>query len=267
MTDRVRRPRGQTREGCRAAMKINFDNEKMLWVVTEFGNHHCKLLSGKHNQFLRSHQHVDDCDIAQVQSLRLVGVKTSQVMDHLMDQSESYAIVGYTKKDLQNWLDTIRMSASCNSDTDSIISYMTVKLEMDPRFFFRYSILEDGSKGNLFWADAMSQCDYRYFGDVMSFDKTHLTNSYNRPLVIFIGVNNHTKTTVFGFGLLVDETVDTYTWILMSFLEAMRGKCPISVVTDGDRAMSKALMLVMGTVVHRLCSWHLERNVQTNVGD
>ncbi|KAK3204807.1 hypothetical protein Dsin_018853 [Dipteronia sinensis] len=39
-TDRVREPRGQTREGCRASMKINFDREKMLWVVTEFVNEH-----------------------------------------------------------------------------------------------------------------------------------------------------------------------------------------------------------------------------------
>ncbi|KAK3229785.1 hypothetical protein Dsin_001666 [Dipteronia sinensis] len=138
---------------------------------------------------------------------------------------------------------------------------------MDPRFFFRYTILEDGSLGNLFWSDAMSRCDYRYFGDVISFDSTYRTNSYHRPLVIFVGVNNHTKTTIFGFGLLVDETVDTYTWILQTFLQAIHGKCPISVVTDGDKAMSKAIRLVMPTAVRRLCSWHLERNVQTNVGD
>ena len=79
--------------------------------------------------------------------------------------------------------------------------------------------------------------------------------------MIFVGVNNHTKTTIFGFGLLVDETVDTYTWILQTFLEAMHGKCPISVVIDGDKAMSKAISSVMPLAVRRLCSWHLERNV------
>ncbi|KAK3222372.1 hypothetical protein Dsin_009397 [Dipteronia sinensis] len=55
-TDRVREPRGQTREGCRASMKINFDREKMLWVVTEFVNEHShKLSPGNHSQFLRCH--------------------------------------------------------------------------------------------------------------------------------------------------------------------------------------------------------------------
>ncbi|KAK2661222.1 hypothetical protein Ddye_007755 [Dipteronia dyeriana] len=150
-----------------------------------------------------------------MQSLRSVGVKASQVMDHMLDQSESYEVVEHTRKDLYNRLNTIR----------------------------------------------------RYFGDVMSFDSTYQTNPYNRPLVIFIGVNNHTKTIVFGFGLLADEIVDTYTLILKTFLEAMHGKSLISVVTDGDKAMSKAIMLVMPNVVHHLCSWHLVQNVQTNVGD
>ncbi|KAK2653058.1 hypothetical protein Ddye_012914 [Dipteronia dyeriana] len=196
MTDRLRGPRGQTREGYLAAFKIIFDREKMLWVVTEFVNDHChKLILGNHNQFLGSYRHVQDCDLSQLQSLRLVGVKTTQVMDHLLDQSGSYAVVGQTKKDLQNRLDFLR----------------------------------------------------RYFGDEMSFDSTYRTNSYNQPLVIFVGLNNHKKTVVFGFGLLVDEKVDTYTWILQTFLEAMHGKCPISVVSDGDRAMSKALMFVMGS--------------------
>ncbi|KAK3188319.1 hypothetical protein Dsin_027880 [Dipteronia sinensis] len=89
-TDRVREPRGQTRQGCRASMKINFDREKMLWVVTEFVNEHShKLSPGNHSQFLCCHRNVKDCDIAQVQSLRSVGIKTSQMMDHLLDQSGS----------------------------------------------------------------------------------------------------------------------------------------------------------------------------------
>ncbi|KAK2658934.1 hypothetical protein Ddye_005467 [Dipteronia dyeriana] len=86
----------------------------------------------------------------------------------------------------------------------------------------------------------MSQCDYRYFGDVMSFDSTYRTNAYNWPLVIFVEVNHHTKMAIFRFGLLVDETMDTYSWILQTFLEAMHGKCLISVVTDDDKTMSKA---------------------------
>ncbi|TXG63610.1 hypothetical protein EZV62_010604 [Acer yangbiense] len=209
-TDKVREPRRQTREE----------------FVTE---HSHKLSSDDHSQFLRSHRNVKYCDIAQVQSLRSVGMKTCQVMDQLLDQCGSYTAVGHTGKDLQNRLDTIRRSASHNFDADLIISYMTAKSEMNLGFFFRYTILEDGSMGNLFWADAMSRCDILW--------------------------------------LLVDEMVDTYTWILQTFLEVMHGKCPISVVIDGDKAMSKAISTVMPSAIRCLCSWHLERNVHMNVGD
>ncbi|TXG48163.1 hypothetical protein EZV62_027457 [Acer yangbiense] len=107
----------------------------------------------------------------------------------------------------------------------------------------------------------------RYFSDIISFDSTYKTNAYKRLLVIFVGVNNHTKTMIFDFELLVDETVDTYTWILQTFLEAMHSKCPISVITNGDKAMGKAIKLVMPTVVCHLCSWQLERNMHMKLGD
>ncbi|KAK2649083.1 hypothetical protein Ddye_016572 [Dipteronia dyeriana] len=113
----------------------------------------------------------------------------------------------------------------------------------------------------------MSRCDYRYFGDVMSFDSMYRTNAYNRSLVIFIEVNHHMKTVIFRFGLLVNKMVDTYRWISQKFLKAMHGKSLITVVTDGDKAMSKAIRLVLPSTVQHLCCWHLERNVQMNVCD
>ncbi|RVW92888.1 Protein FAR1-related sequence 5 [Vitis vinifera] len=39
----------------------------------------------------------------------------------------------------------------------------------------------------------------------------------------------------------VDESVGTYEWVLETFLDAMMNKKPISVVTDGDKAMCKAI--------------------------
>ncbi|RVX07463.1 Protein FAR1-related sequence 5 [Vitis vinifera] len=63
----------------------------------------------------------------------------------------------------------------------------------------------------------------------------------------------------------VDESVGTYKWVLETFLIAMMNRKPISVVTDGDKAMRKAIKKVLPHVCHRLCSWHLQRNAFTNV--
>ncbi|KAK0573768.1 hypothetical protein LWI29_013277 [Acer saccharum] len=139
------------------------------------------------------------------------------------------------------------------------------KSVMDPEFFFDYTLDEDNQFGNLFRADSTSSFDYAFFGDVLAFDAMYRTNIYWRPLVMLVGVNHHHSTTIFGFGLLGDETVETYTWLLQTFLVAMHSKMPKSVVTDGDKAMHKAIKTVMTESVRRLCCWHLERNVQTNV--
>ncbi|KAK0575930.1 hypothetical protein LWI29_009276 [Acer saccharum] len=220
--------------------------------------HTHNLSPPNHIQFLRSHRNVKDSEIAQLQSWRTVGVKTAQVMDHIVEQSGSYSNIGHTKKDLQNRLDSVRRSEIQTSDSDSVISYFTAKSVTEPDFFFDYTLDEDNHFGNLFWADSTSRSDYAFFGDVLAFDSTYRTNVYRRPLVMLVGVNHHHSTTIFGFGLLCDETVDTYTWLLQTFLVAMHGQKPKSVVTDGDKAMHKAIKTVMPESVRRLCCWHLE---------
>ncbi|RVW94149.1 Protein FAR1-related sequence 5 [Vitis vinifera] len=107
--------------------------------------------------------------------------------------------------------------------------------------------------------------DYTCFGDVLAFDTTYMTNAYKKPLVMLVGVNHHHQTVVFGCALLIDESVGTYEWVLETFLDAMMNKKPISVVTDGDKAMRKAIKKVLPDTCHRLCSWHLQRNAFTNV--
>ncbi|KAL5840025.1 hypothetical protein ACOSQ4_012633 [Xanthoceras sorbifolium] len=205
--NRVRDAKGQTREGCRAAMR--------------------------------------ESDMSVVHSLKLVGVKTSQVMDHMVDMASGYASVSHMKKDLQNIIDVERRKLFSESDADAIIDYLTAKSEADTEYFYDYQLNEDGSLGNLFWADSMSRTDYRIFDDVLCFDTTYKTNAYKRPLVIFVGVNHHSKTTIFSFGLLITKT----------FLKAMHGKCPNSVVTYGDQVMCKAI------------NQRWPRNAQTNLGN
>ena len=82
-----------------------------------------------------------------------------------------------------------------------------------------------------------------------------------------VGVNHHNQTIVFGVALLADETTDTFEWVLRTFLEAMFNKATIFVVNDGDRAMHRVIITVLPFARHRICSWHLSRNAQANIGD
>ncbi|XP_058209110.1 protein FAR1-RELATED SEQUENCE 5-like [Rhododendron vialii] len=103
------------------------------------------------------------------------------------------------------------------------------------------------------------------FGDVLIFDATYRSNAYRKPLVILAGVNSHFQTTIFGCALLTTETVEAYTWVLERFLDSMDHKKPVSVMTDGDKAMRRAIKTVLPNVNHRLCKWHLKKNAVSNV--
>ncbi|KAL4276586.1 protein FAR1-RELATED SEQUENCE 5-like [Arachis hypogaea] len=85
-------------------------------------------------------------------------------------------------------------------------------------------------------------------------------NVYNKPLVIFSGSNHHGQTVIFGCGLLVNEDIGSYKWLLKTFLEAIGNKHPMAVVTDGDLSMREAIKQVFPYATHRLCAWHLHRN-------
>ena len=56
----------------------------------------------------------------------------------------------------------------------------------------------------------MTHYHYQCFGDVLAFNATYKSNEYQKPLVTLIDTNHHHRTMVFGFGLLVDEIVDSY---------------------------------------------------------
>ena len=83
---------------------------------------------------------------------------------------------------------------------------------------------------------------------------------------MFSSVNHHNQTIIFATTIVSNEVEGTYVWLLEQFLAAMKGKAPISVITDGDLAMTNAIKRVFPKSYHRLCAWHLLRNAMSNNG-
>ncbi|XP_028053921.1 protein FAR1-RELATED SEQUENCE 5-like [Camellia sinensis] len=202
------------------------------YVVTHFVVDHNHELAEQHCvMYLRLHHSLNSADKAQAMAMHNVGVKTSQIMDYMVNQSGSYENVGFIRTDLHNHIQAER------------------RVEV-----------EDGDE-----QDSKSWADYAKFGDVLIFDSTYRTNAYKKPFVMLAGVTSHFRTTIFACVLLANETSETYTWVLETFIEAMGNKAPVSVLTDGDKAMRKAIRKVFPDARHRLCNWHLGKNVVSNV--
>ncbi|XP_025664556.2 protein FAR1-RELATED SEQUENCE 9-like [Arachis hypogaea] len=196
---------------------------------------------------------------------RAHGVPTSKILGYMAGQSGGYSLMGFTKKDAYNYINKAKRAKIIDGDANAAVVYLEGKAGADPMSMARYNLTKDNMLGNMFWADGGSRVDYQYFGDVLAFDSTYKKNKYQRPLVIFSGVNNHKQTTIFGFGLVLDESVGSYKWLLESLLEVMCKKQPSVVVTDGCDSMKAAIKSVFPEATHWLCAWHMEKNVTANV--
>ncbi|KAH9782979.1 protein FAR1-RELATED SEQUENCE [Citrus sinensis] len=234
---RVREPRSITQTRCRASFRVNYNESVGKYTTKEFRpKHYHPLASNNEVHLIRSQRKVEE-----PQNLR------------------------FTRKDMQNMLDVSTRTEVGDSDSDTTIAYFAEKSEHDPGLCLEYTLDDENRLRNLFWADCVARYDYQCFGDVLAFDARYKTNAYHKPLVTLVGTNHHFRTTVFGFALLADETIDSYTWLLQTFLSTMGNRKPVSVITDGDKAMSKAIKIVFTECIHHLCCWHLERNAQANL--
>ncbi|KAE8724516.1 hypothetical protein F3Y22_tig00010271pilonHSYRG00003 [Hibiscus syriacus] len=215
--------------------------------------------------FMHSNRVVSKVDIDEATILKEVGVGRSQVINYLTQQAGGYHNVGFTHKDLYNVLQRGKAKEIVNGDVNALIAYFVYKNYDDPEFFMTYSVDESGALHNLIWSDSTSRSYYTCFGDVIAFDTTYKDNLYGQPIMSIVGVNYHHNTIVFATTIIADETSQSFKWVLQNFLEAMMNKSPISVVTDGDMPMQRAIKYDIPYAKHRLCSWHLSRNAQANI--
>ncbi|OQU85089.1 hypothetical protein SORBI_3004G169966 [Sorghum bicolor] len=70
--------------------------------------------------------------------------------------------------------------------------------EKDPDFQFSVELDKRSRIRTLLWCSGKSRDQYACFGDVVTFDTTYCTNIYKMPFGLFVGVNNHFQTTIFG---------------------------------------------------------------------
>ncbi|PIA43944.1 hypothetical protein AQUCO_01800179v1 [Aquilegia coerulea] len=263
---RRKKARRLTRCNCPAALNIVYDDELNMWTVRGFMSQHNHVLApsgGSH--FLRSHRKVSLSNAVLAQNLYALGVSKKLVMDIIISKSGSHAAAGCTARDLYNQMNRARVERIIDGDANLVNSFLEDMNVRDPGFFKKIQVNEKKQLTKLFWSDSQSQEDYKLFGDVLMFDSTYRTNRYDMPLVVFAGVNNHRHTVIYALALMNNETIDSYEWALKTFLAAMDGIAPKSVITDGDAAIRNAIENVFPKSKHRLCVWHVVQNAITNV--
>ncbi|KAG6628924.1 hypothetical protein CIPAW_14G046800 [Carya illinoinensis] len=246
----------ETEIECKAIMGVKKDGEK--WMVNKFVvRHNHILLTPRSASLLRGNRKVTKVQKKLIMTLNESSVPTRKIMSVLSKESGGDFNVGCIGKDVENYLGNKRRKVFEEGDVQRLYSYFLERQLTEPGFVYSMQVDKDGCMGSCFWADARSRAAYQYFGDVVTFDATYLTNVYKMPFVPFSGVNHHHQTIMFGCALLVNETAESYTWLLRTWQEAMLGKASATIITDDDKAMAKAIAEVLPNTTHRLCLWHI----------
>ncbi|GAU26907.1 hypothetical protein TSUD_03100 [Trifolium subterraneum] len=233
--DSIAEPRAETRTGCQARMAISLDRKIGKYKVVDFiVQHNHPLQPSEHVHMIRSHRRISEAQASQIVLGDESGLRPKDLHEYISKQVGGIETVGFTREDLKNYLQTKRKQSQKKIT-------------------------------NIFWADAQMINDYGYFGDVITFDTTYKTNKDCRPLGVFVGLNNHRKTVIFGATLLYDETIPYFRWLFETFLKAMGGAKPKTILTDQDAAMARAISVVMPETFHGLCTWHIRQNVVRHV--
>ncbi|KAI9162161.1 hypothetical protein LWI28_024451 [Acer negundo] len=209
------RPTGKTK--CKAKINaLRYDGKLRLTTIHNIHNHG---LSPKKSRFFRCNREVSDA-VKRVQD-------TNDIADVRMNKSFGSLVVGaggfenlpFLENDCRNYIDKARHLRLGTGCAGALREYFVRMQYKNPGFFTLMDLDDDMRLKNVFWADPRSRAAYQYFGDVITFDTTYLTNRYGMPFAPFVGVNHLGKSILLGAGLISSEDMETFVWLFQTWLQ------------------------------------------------
>ncbi|KAL8493070.1 hypothetical protein ACS0TY_024329 [Phlomoides rotata] len=169
------------------------------------------------------------------------GMRVTESYHYMTFEAGGEEVLGHTKRDHYNYVSRLKMEKIESGDAHTFIDTIHEESEKDQDFFYSVKLDSEARLSNIFWRDSLMKEDFELYGDVLMFDITYMTNKYNLICAHFIGLNNHSKCVLFGFAFISDEKTESFEWLLRTFRKSMGGKHPITIFTDQDLAISKAI--------------------------
>ncbi|KAI4345954.1 hypothetical protein L6164_013038 [Bauhinia variegata] len=239
--------RKETRTGCPAMIRMRLVDSQR-WRVLEVTLEHNHLLGAKIYKSTKKmgigakRKSLPSSD-AEVQTVKLY---RALVIDNGCNGTINSGATEVTAlADLPNRLNLKK------GDTQTIYNYLCRMQLTNPNFFYLMDFNDEGHLRNAFWVDARSRAACAYFGDVIYFDSTYLSNKYEIPLVTFVGINHHGQSVLLGCGLLAGETLESYLWLFRTWVTCMSGCSPQTIITDRCKVLQSAIAEVFPRSHHR----------------
>ncbi|XP_016192657.1 protein FAR1-RELATED SEQUENCE 5-like [Arachis ipaensis] len=216
---RKREPKVETRCGCEAEIRVHVHSDSGRWIISYFQDvHNHELLDDRLTFMLPCHRKMDAAAVEQMNMMLRVRIKTPHIYLSFVQTAGGFQNLPFLKRDMYNQIGKQRRLI--DEDATACRKFLESMAQANPGMFVHYLADKD---------DRLST----YFGRIIA--------------VSWI------MTIVFAAVLVANENEQTYTWLLQQFLDAMKGKAPGCVITDGHGVMKKAIKAVFPGAYHRLC--------------
>ncbi|XP_042972795.1 protein FAR1-RELATED SEQUENCE 5-like [Carya illinoinensis] len=194
------------------------------------------------------------------------GIRMNKSFASLVQEAGGFENLSFNKKDYRNYINKAHHFRLGKCGAGAFREYFARMQYKNDRFFSLIDMDDDGQLRNVFWADAQSRAAYKYFGDVVTFDTTYLTNRYGMSFAPFVGVNHHDQSILLGPGLISSEDTEMFTWLFHTWLNYMDVEAPKDIIIDQDRVMKNEISFVFPNSQHRFCLWHILKNLPEKLG-
>ncbi|KAM0831652.1 hypothetical protein ACQ4PT_065367 [Festuca glaucescens] len=256
----VKRPRPETRIGCRARMTIKITSDGKYCIAEFVADHNHQPAPPSTMHMLRSQRVLTELQTTEADSSEDSTTPSSFSGGSLVQQAGIFRNVNFLPADYRSSLHSKRMKNMQPGDAGGVVKYLQSMQLNNPCFFHAVQLDVDDKLTNIFWADSKSRIDFSYFGDVVCLDTTYKIDAHDRPLTLFLGVNHHKQVSIFGAALLYDESVESFKWLFDTFKIATHGKQPKTILTDQSMAASVAIRAAWPGTVYCLCPWQMYQN-------
>ncbi|KAH6780052.1 hypothetical protein C2S52_011289 [Perilla frutescens var. hirtella] len=224
-----------TRTDCKAFLRVKKNDEGMLEVIDHNEEHNHELSRKKWSHMHRSHRKITEDKAVVIGDMISSGLGPTDSYKYMSKEAGGDHLVGHMLKDHMNFVNRMRMSAIEAGDAQTLIDRLCQERVEDGDLFYRFNLNSDGRLSD---------------------------NEQVRPDLCtpFIGLNHHKKNVMFGCTFILDEKTKIFQWLFEVFKKSMKMKCPVTIFTDQDLAITSALSKVFPDVRNRLYIWHLYQN-------
>nr|GEW63702.1 hypothetical protein [Tanacetum cinerariifolium] len=156
--------------GCMARIKVDLDHVSGKFKITKFvAKHNHQLLPKKYKHLTKKQRKMHQAEkmfVVRASIMRLGATKAHNLYSKMKGRTQ---YVHGTSDDFKNHIRDV--NAFVGESDAQRINKMENRKKFVPNFMFYY-LVENDELVAMFWADGVVKCNYKEFGDIISFDAT-----------------------------------------------------------------------------------------------